>query len=464
MATLFKRNGRGAWRIGYFDHTGTRRWKSSRCTDKAAAQRIANKLEADAALRRESVIDARHDAFTDADRRPIEEHVADYAAALTAKGGTSKHVAATTARVRTIIDLSKAGRVSDMTGGGVLGAVAELRGRGASLNTCEHYIRAAKMFARWLVRDGRIATNPLSHVQTSMRSDTEPVHVRRCLTDEECAALIAAAEAGPIVLGMSGADRAMVYRVALGTGFRAAELRSLTVDAFNLDGDPPSVTVEAGSSKRRKRDVQPIRRDLADAMKPFLAGKTARVQPFKGLPAKTAAMMRRDLDAAGLAYADDAGRVADFHSLRHTYITRLVNGGASVKVAQELARHSTPTLTIGRYAHVRMHDLSGALDALPSLTPAGTEAARATGTYGAPTPPVKAQHRRNTSDAKHGNSLRTVANAPPQGSEGGDSGLSLQNKGFREHSRAVAACRQTAPPGTRTPDPLIKSQLLYQLS
>jgi len=65
-----------------------------------------------------------------------------------------------------------------------------------------------------------------------------------------------------------------------------------------------------------------------------------------------------------LRYADDAGRVADFHALRHTYVSRVVASGASVKVAQELARHSTPTLTIGRYAHVRLHDLTPALDAL----------------------------------------------------------------------------------------------------
>ena len=44
-----------------------------------------------------------------------------------------------------------------------------------------------------------------------------------------------------------------------------------------------------------------------------------------------------------------------------------VAGGASVKTAQELARHSTPVLTIGRYSHARLHDLTGALDSLPKV-------------------------------------------------------------------------------------------------
>ncbi len=68
-----------------------------------------------------------------------------------------------------------------------------------------------------------------------------------------------------------------------------------------------------------------------------------------------------------LKYRDAAGRVADFHALRHTYVSRLVQSGASVKVAQELARHSTPTLTLGRYAHIGLVDQTKALDALPTI-------------------------------------------------------------------------------------------------
>jgi len=57
--------------------------------------------------------------------------------------------------------------------------------------------------------------------------------------------------------------------------------------------------------------------------------------------------------------ADREGCVIDFHALRHTYVSTIVASGESVKVAQELARHSTPTLTIGRYAHVGRHNIYG---------------------------------------------------------------------------------------------------------
>ena len=55
-----------------------------------------------------------------------------------------------------------------------------------------------------------------------------------------------------------------------------------------------------------------------------------------------------------------------------------------MKVAQDLARHSDPKLTIGRYAHTRIHDLRQALDNLPNVgTPdrnVQTAAMAATGT------------------------------------------------------------------------------------
>jgi hypothetical protein len=92
-----------------------------------------------------------------------------------------------------------------------------------------------------------------------------------------------------------------------------------------------------------------------------------------------------------LLYRNAAGEVADFHATRHTYISGIVAGGASVKAAQELARHSTSRLTVDRYAHARLHDLRGALEALPDYDHRQTAdnqtgQLRATGTDGATNP------------------------------------------------------------------------------
>jgi integrase/recombinase XerD len=73
-------------------------------------------------------------------------------------------------------------------------------------------------------------------------------------------------------------------------------------------------------------------------------------------------------DATGIPYIDAEGRVYDFHALRHQFISDMVESGIHPKDAQALARHSTITLTMNRYAHVRQANLHAALGKLPDLT------------------------------------------------------------------------------------------------
>jgi hypothetical protein len=65
-----------------------------------------------------------------------------------------------------------------------------------------------------------------------------------------------------------------------------------------------------------------------------------------------------------LVYVNNAGEVFNFHLFRNTFVSSIVDNVANVKVTQTLARHSTPTLTIGRYAHTQLHDMQVALEAV----------------------------------------------------------------------------------------------------
>jgi integrase len=107
------------------------------------------------------------------------------------------------------------------------------------------------------------------------------------MTPEEMAYLLRTVESYTTAMhNMPGPDRAMAYRVALGTGFRAKELRSLTPASFDLDADPPTVTVTAGYSKRRRLDVQPIRPDLAELLRPWLAKYGRDEHPLQRCPSE----------------------------------------------------------------------------------------------------------------------------------------------------------------------------------
>ena len=78
----------------------------------------------------------------------------------------------------------------------------------------------------------------------------------------------------------------------------------------------------------------------------------------------------------------------------------MVATGASVNVAQELAPHSTSRLTVDRYAHTRLHDLQGALDAMPSHI--GNAASEA-----------QAMKAMGTDDQSQYHPTTTDANSPP---------------------------------------------------
>jgi len=72
---------------------------------------------------------------------------------------------------------------------------------------------------------------------------------------------------------------------------------------------------------------------------------------------------------------DGMGRVVDFPSLRHGFITYLVTANVPPKGAKMLARHSTISLTMDRYTHLGIVDLVAGLKLLP-VTPGGNGAGR----------------------------------------------------------------------------------------
>jgi len=349
------------WYIAFSPRPNLRRTIRA-VADKAASQQLARKLETDALLRRRGILTAADEAQAAAEATPIEKHLEAWRKAMLDEGRTAKHAKLSFTRARRLLADGGIDKISKLTAERVTGALGGLRDGGLSLQTVNHYRSAVRAFSRWLRRTGRARTALESLPTFNAAADCR--HRRRALSDAEIARLLDAADRGPKVGGMSGRQRGLLYRLALGTGFRAGEIRSLAPESFDLDGDPATVTVAAAYSKRRRRDVQPIRRDLAELLRPWLADKTPG-EPVFALPDKPARMLRADLDAAGIPYRDDGGRVCDFHALRHTFVTRLARSGASVKVVQTLARHSTPVLTLGLYSHLEISDGAAALAALP---------------------------------------------------------------------------------------------------
>ena len=301
----------------YMDANGVQRQRKG-CPDRRVTEQMAAAAELEVSKVKAGLIDPKEAAYAKHEARPLADHLADYCQAVADKGGSRKHALVSSHRAERVLTLAKARRISDLSLSKALSALATLRSEGLSIETVNHHVRAVKAFSRWLWKDGRAREHALAHLATS---NSEPDRRRRrALTLEEAARLVAAAESGPAFKGMSGPDRAMVYTVALGTGFRSDELRSLTPERFDLSAVPPTATVPGGYTKNGKEAVQPLSLPLADRLRPWVARKAPGVPVF-ALTDRAAEMIRVDLEAAGIAYEAASG-VIDFHALRGTYISR----------------------------------------------------------------------------------------------------------------------------------------------
>jgi integrase len=175
----------------------------------------------------------------------------------------------------------------------------------------------------------------------------------------------------PVVFHISGADRSLLYHLALESGLRANEIMTLTIGRCNLRSDPPTLTVIAGYRKQRKERTQPIPSELAVALKEHIGERRPEELLFSRMPpiTKLAKMLRTDLEAAEIPYKDEESRVVDFHALRHTYATNLARSGVHPKIAMDLLGHTDINLTMVYYSHTEINERAAALKNLPDLAP-----------------------------------------------------------------------------------------------
>jgi integrase len=273
------------------------------------------------------------------------------------------------------VETARLRRLSELAASRVQEALAVLRSEGKSLATCNHHRAAIRGFSRWLWKEGRLPSDPLAGV-SGFNAREDRRHDRRTLGLDELGRLIEVAERGATYRGMTGPARALCYRLAVATGLRYSEIKSLTLESFHGD----SVSILASYSKNGQTATLPLSADVAEDMAAWIEDK-APGEPIFALPSRGADLLKVDLEGADLPYRDASGLVFDFHFLRRQTATLADRAGCSPRVVQRLMRHSTLELT-GRYTRPRALDLENAAQALPSLRPTATtrESLAATGT------------------------------------------------------------------------------------
>ena len=331
-----------------------------------------------------------------------------YQQALEARGATPAHVTQTVKRVRNVLDGCGFVFWRDMTRPGAVTAVqvylGKLRDDGRiGAKTFNYYVRDLKGFCRWMADEGHAPAVALAKLKKLKNADADS-EARRALLVPEMLWLLRITAAAGEAFGLTGEERAFLYRFAFETGIRPGQIRALTVRDFDLDATPPTVTTQARYVKRRLPHTQVLTSPLAAELRRRFKTKVPAAPALK-MPSKydMADMLREDLAAARAAWIDEKGisdeerekrqrsdflaevnhqgERAVFYSTRHGHGTALAEAGVAEKdIAKSM--HHTSTKTTRRYLHSSRRDVERAVAALPDLSYPQAQQNVATGTNG----------------------------------------------------------------------------------
>jgi integrase/recombinase XerD len=216
----------------------------------------------------------------------------------------------------------------------VRGHLQALAARGLSPRSQARALAAVRGFLRFLAQRGVLRDDPTR----KLRIRRPPSHLPHAL---------GATEVGALLAGPSGSERhgerdRALLELLYACGLRVSELVGLRGSQLNLEAG--FVTVLGKGGKER---VVPLGRPARTAIEAYLAGERGRLlrgrpSPYvflgpRGRPLSRQAvwkLVRRRALAAGI------GRRVSPHTLRHTFATHLLGGGADLRIVQTLLGHA----------------------------------------------------------------------------------------------------------------------------
>lgn len=228
--------------------------------------------------------------------------------------------------------------------------LSSLSGAGYAKTTVNRRLSAVRSFYSWLVREGVIESNPAAVVS----SPKLPKPLPHVLSQEDVEKLLKCADSST----PAGALDAALVELLYASGARIGEVASLDVD--RIDFSDKSVRLFGKGSKERIVPLYPAALHALDAYlahaRPVLlanhkggltAEEAADAQRALFINARGARMSERSLRARFeklLAQAGLAG-MATPHTMRHTFATEVLDGGADLRSVQEMLGHASLSTT-----------------------------------------------------------------------------------------------------------------------
>jgi integrase/recombinase XerD len=225
--------------------------------------------------------------------------------------------------------------------------IGELSHQGLSTPSINRFISAVKGFYKYCALEYQIR-NPLIDVKTFKVSRKLP----KAITIEEVESLIRATTSSGDAVSLR--DR-LIVELLYGSGARVAELVSIDVNDItteNVDGD--DITILKLRGKGSKERLVPLGKfavaaldDYLVRLRPSLLAKNSQNERALFLNSRGERLTRQSAWTTVMRAAKAAnleGRVSP-HVFRHSYATHLLDGGADIRVVQELLGHASVTTT-----------------------------------------------------------------------------------------------------------------------
>jgi integrase/recombinase XerD len=241
-----------------------------------------------------------------------------------------------------------------------LGGLAD---RGLAASSVGGRLAAIRSFYRHAARQGWIAADPMAGV----RSPRRPGRLPRVLSVDDAARLVEApvSSAGSRDAGQDALRRrdAALLELLYATGMRISEAASLTLD--RLDASRARLRVIGKGRKERElifgAPAQGALRSYLAEGRPMLAARGGAGTPFVFLNARGGPLSARGARLVVERWAEASGlpRRASPHTLRHSFATHMLEGGADLRSVQVLLGHAN-LATTQVYTHLSDAALRGA--------------------------------------------------------------------------------------------------------
>lgn len=231
--------------------------------------------------------------------------------------------------------------------------LVRLNDRKLSLSSIGRHLVSVRMFMRYLYITGTMTSDLYTQLETPRRWQRLP----NTLNQNQTASILSTPQPGEPFYTRDRAILELLYA----TGMRVSELAGLRLRDLNLD-----VGFLRCFGKGRKERIIPIGSHAIEAMQAYLTGlRHVLTESHQDVEHVFVSRTGRPMDRTNIwrlvsryaALAGIKGPVGP-HTLRHCFATHMLEGGADLRIVQELLGHAT-VATTQIYTHVDMSRLKG---------------------------------------------------------------------------------------------------------